>query len=68
MDLATGAGVERAVAGVDAIVHAASSRAFHIYDVDVAGTRRLLDAARAAGAKHVVYISIAGIDRIPFPY
>jgi uncharacterized protein YbjT (DUF2867 family) len=36
--------------------------------MDVMGTRRLLAAAKATGVKHFLYISIAGIDRIPFPY
>lgn len=66
-DLGSGAGLPRAVAGTTAIVHCAtdprSSRA-----VDVQGTERLLDAARAAGRPHVVSISIVGIDRIPWEY
>jgi uncharacterized protein YbjT (DUF2867 family) len=36
--------------------------------VDVEGTRRLVEAARAAGVKHFIYMSIVGIDRIPFAY
>jgi uncharacterized protein YbjT (DUF2867 family) len=36
--------------------------------VDVAGTGRLLDAARRAGSPHLVYISIVGVDRVPFRY
>jgi uncharacterized protein YbjT (DUF2867 family) len=36
--------------------------------VDVAGTRALLAAARAAGVAHVIHVSIIGIDRIPTPY
>src|SRR6185369_6419154 len=36
---------------------------------DVEGTGRLLEAARRAGVQpHVVYISIVGIDKIPFGY
>jgi len=35
----------------------------------VVGTRRLLDVVRRAGVEpHVVYISIVGIDKIPFGY
>jgi uncharacterized protein YbjT (DUF2867 family) len=34
----------------------------------VGGTRRLLEAARAAGVSHLVYISIVGVDEIPFGY
>jgi uncharacterized protein YbjT (DUF2867 family) len=68
-DLATGAGLAEATAGVDAIVHCASGpRAAR--KVDVEGTRRLLARASAAGRgqPHVVYISIVGIDRIPLGY
>ncbi len=70
-DLATGAGLEEAVAGCDMVVHLATgvrgfSRAIHA--VDVLGTQRLLDQAARAGVGHLVYISIVGIDRIPFPY
>jgi uncharacterized protein YbjT (DUF2867 family) len=36
--------------------------------VDVQGSQRLADAARAAGVKHLIYVSIVGIDRIPFAY
>ena len=66
-DLRTGAGLPEAAAGASAIVHCATdpraSRA-----VDVEGTERLLGAARGAGRPHVVYISIAGVDRIPISY
>ncbi|MGY1695443.1 MULTISPECIES: SDR family oxidoreductase [unclassified Geodermatophilus] len=66
-DLRTGSGLVQAVAGVDAIVHCASDpRGFQ--DVDVAGTERLLAAAREAGGPHLVYISIVGVDRIPYAY
>ena len=64
----TGEGLAEAVAGVDAIVHAASSPFRRTREVDVEGTRRLLEAAKAAGVSHFVYISIVGIDRIPLPY
>jgi len=66
-DLADGRGLAEAVAGADAIVHAASDpRRADV--VDVEGTRRLVGAAAAAGAAHFLYISIVGIDRIPHPY
>src|SRR5919201_1287249 len=67
-DLRTGEGLAGAVAGVDAIVHAASSPVTHTKEVDVDGTERLLGQAREAGVSHIVYISIVGIDRIPYPY
>jgi uncharacterized protein YbjT (DUF2867 family) len=67
-DLETGAGLEQALAGVDAIVHAASSAMSHTQQVDVEGTRRLAALAKAAGVGHLVYISIVGIERIPLGY
>lgn len=67
MDLETGAGVREALDGVDAVIHAASDPRRHAI-VDVEGTRRLAEAARAAGTAHLVYVSIVGIDRIPFAY
>jgi len=64
----TGGGLAEAVAEVDAIVHAASSPFRRTREVDVEGTRRLLESAKAAGVSHFFYISIVGIDRIPLPY
>jgi uncharacterized protein YbjT (DUF2867 family) len=66
-DLATGAGLEAAVDGVAAIVHLASDPR-HAQRVDVAGTRRLIEAAHRAGRPHLVYVSIVGVDRIPWRY
>ena len=69
-DLATGAGLDRAVMGMDAIVHAASAtiQPMRLRATDVVGTRRLLAMAREAGVRHVVYISIVGIDGVAYPY
>jgi uncharacterized protein YbjT (DUF2867 family) len=66
-NLATGQGLAEAVAGVDAIIHAASDPRGD-RTVDETGTRRLAEAARTSGVPHLVYVSIVGIDRIPFPY
>jgi uncharacterized protein YbjT (DUF2867 family) len=59
-DLDTGAGVEEAMRNVDVIVHAAGASKG---DGDKA--RVLIPAARAAGAGHIVYISVIGADRVP---
>jgi len=60
-DLATGEGVEAAVAGVETVVHCAGSA-----KGDDEKARHLVRAAAAAGAKpHLVYISVVGADRIP---
>jgi uncharacterized protein YbjT (DUF2867 family) len=66
-DLVTGAGLDEAVRGADAIVHLASA-AGKTRETDVEGTRRLLEAAKTAGVRQVLFISINGIDRIPVGY
>jgi uncharacterized protein YbjT (DUF2867 family) len=66
-DLRTGAGLAEAVRGVDVIVHAASDPG-DPEEVDVRGTGRLSTAAREEGVRHIVYVSIVGIDRIPLAY
>ncbi len=67
-DIESGAGLAAALAGIDVVVHAASSPAKHTRQIDVEGTRRLLHAARAAEVAHFAYISIVGIDQVPFAY
>ena len=67
-DLASGAGLAEALAGVQVVVHGASSPAGNTDQVDVQGTGRLLQAAAAGRLTHFVYISIVGIDRIPLAY
>lgn len=66
-DLSTGAGLDDATDGVDAVVHCASDgrrpRA-----VDVEGTRRLVQAIARNGRPHLVHVSIVGVDRIPLGY
>ena len=59
-DLATGEGVEAAVTGVATIVHCAGSA-----EGDDDKTRALVRAAARAGARHLVYISVVGADRVP---
>jgi uncharacterized protein YbjT (DUF2867 family) len=67
-DIESGVGLAAALAGVDVVVHAASSPAKHTRQIDVEGTRRLLQSARAAEVAHFAYISIVGIDQIPYAY
>jgi uncharacterized protein YbjT (DUF2867 family) len=59
-DLATGQGIDAAVVGAEVIVHCAGTRKG---DEDKA--RHLVRAARRAGTRHLVYISVVGADRIP---
>lgn len=55
-DVKTGAGLDEAIAGVDAVVTC------------VDPVRHVLGAALRAGRPHLVYTSIVGIDRIPLGY
>jgi uncharacterized protein YbjT (DUF2867 family) len=66
-DLSTGAGLVKAVAGMDAIIHAATQLT-KLQATDVVGTRRLLAMGREEGIKHVVYISIVGMEDVAYPY
>jgi uncharacterized protein YbjT (DUF2867 family) len=59
-DLATGEGADAAVEGVEVVVHCAGSA-----KGDEVKARHLVRAASAAGARHIVYISVVGADRIP---
>jgi uncharacterized protein YbjT (DUF2867 family) len=59
-DLVTGDGVEAAVDGAAAIVHCATST-----KGDAEATTNLIRAASRAGAPHLVYVSIVGLDQIP---
>lgn len=69
-DLATGAGLVKAVAGIDTIIHAASATREPTKgnSTDVLGTRRLLAIARDAQVRHFVYVSIVGMEGVAYPY
>jgi uncharacterized protein YbjT (DUF2867 family) len=64
VDLFTSAGLQRAMAGVDTVVHCAQTMGKR----DPQLARNLTNAASGAGVRHLVLISIVGIDRIPLPY
>lgn len=53
-DVQTGDGLDAAMDGVDTIVHC------------VYPSEHLVEAAKRASAPHLVYVSIVGIDRVPF--
>jgi uncharacterized protein YbjT (DUF2867 family) len=67
-DLSTGRDLAMAVAGAEVIVHAASAPRGDHWQVDVAGTRRLVEAVDRGRLRHLVYVSIVGVDRIPWNY
>jgi uncharacterized protein YbjT (DUF2867 family) len=59
-DLATGEGVDAALAGIDVVIHCAGST-----KGDELKAQHLVRAARRAGTRHIVNISVVGADRIP---
>lgn len=67
VDLGTGDGLAAAVRGVDLVIHAATDPR-RTAVVDVGGTHRLVEALGPDWRGHLVYVSIVGVDRIPFGY
>ncbi|MGY1720660.1 MULTISPECIES: SDR family oxidoreductase [unclassified Blastococcus] len=67
-DLATGRDLAHAVARAEVVVHAASAPRGDPWEVDVAGTRRLVEAVDRSRPPHLVYVSIVGVDRVPLSY
>ena len=68
-DLITGAGLDTALAEMEAIVHAATGARDSLPSrSDIQATRRLVEMARDKGVKHLVYVSIVGMEGIPYPY
>lgn len=61
-DLLTGEGIPAAFAGVEVVVHLATGRK------DVGQATAAFEASRGAGIRHVVLISIVGIEDIPLGY
>jgi len=68
VDLATGEGLEAALAGCDVVVDASNNSSRHAADILVGGSRRLLAAEQAAGVKHHVCVSIVGCEQVPMGY
>nr|BBH86630.1 nucleotide-diphosphate-sugar epimerase [Thermosporothrix sp. COM3] len=67
-DIRTGSGLKEATADIDAIVHCASNYQEEGFTTDIRGTQHLLQAALQHDLPHIVYISIVGIDKSPYPY
>lgn len=76
-DLATGEGVQAAVNGVETVIHAATNspvaqrgafRPLDFFrsptDVDVEGTRALLEAAKKSSVDHFIHVSIVGLEHM----
>src|SRR3712207_5907782 len=64
-NLLTGAGLREAVAGAHTVLHLATGPRGR---GDVDATRTLVRAASDAGVRHLVLVSIVGIDDIPLSY
>ncbi|MEV0273630.1 NAD(P)H-binding protein [Hamadaea sp. NPDC050747] len=62
-DLITGEGVAAAVDGADIVLHLAGGQ-----KGDDVATRNLVAAAREAGVRHLVYISVIGVGRVPLAW
>ena len=67
-DLATGRDLRQALSGAEVVVHAASDPRGNPWEVDVAGARRLAESVDRDRLRHLVHVSIVGIDRIPLGY
>ena len=61
---AGGSALDAALTGVRTVVHCASSPR----GGDEEAAEHLITAARRAGVDHLVYISIVGVDRVPYGY
>jgi uncharacterized protein YbjT (DUF2867 family) len=59
-DLDTGEGIEAAVAGAATIIHCAGTQ-----KGDGEKAQTLVTAASRAGVRHLVHISVVGVDRVP---
>lgn len=69
VDLETGFGLDRAIAGCDVVVDASNAVwGKRSRDILVRGTRRLLDAEKSARVSHHVCISIIGCEKVPASY
>ncbi|WP_411074738.1 SDR family oxidoreductase [Streptomyces sp. cmx-4-7] len=64
VDLREGTGLDAAVEGVDTVVHCASTPR----GGDDRAARHLIEASRRAGVRHLVFVSIVGVDRVPLGY
>lgn len=71
VDLITGKGLETALDGVEAVIDTANVSTLNAdaaTEFFTAATGNLIAAAEHAGARHLVLLSIVGIDRIPYDY
>ncbi|WP_420151205.1 SDR family oxidoreductase [Spirosoma sp.] len=69
VDLVSGEGLPKALAGVDTVIHLASApgKIGHEFFETVI-TRNLLNALKQSDVRHVIYMSIVGVDKIQYSY
>lgn len=67
-DLRSGAGLGVALNGSPIIIHCASNAREQGFATDIEGTRTLVRMAQAAGATHIIFISIVGVERSDYGY
>jgi uncharacterized protein YbjT (DUF2867 family) len=68
VDTVTGAGLDEALVGADAVVDVTNAPVFDedaVVAFFTASTSNVLDAAKRAGVEHQVALSIVGVDRFP---
>ncbi|MFI7669872.1 SDR family oxidoreductase [Nocardia sp. NPDC049526] len=67
IDLLTGDGLDEALRGAEVVVDVANSPTFDEASLDFFRTSvpHLLTAAQAAGVRHIVTLSIVGVDQVP---
>jgi uncharacterized protein YbjT (DUF2867 family) len=63
-DLSAGTGIDSALQGIETVVHCAASLK---WPENRGQVRNLIAAARDAGIKHLVFVSVVGADRVPTP-
>lgn len=71
VDLVTGRGLDAALAGVDSVIdtsNVSTLSATAATEFFRTATGNLLGAAERAGVRHILLLSIVGIDRMPYDY
>ena len=68
VDLTTGEGLGAALEGCQVVIDVTNNSSRNAAQTLVDGSRRLLEAERAAGVRHHVGVSIVGCDKVPMGY
>lgn len=68
VDLTTGEGLDAALEGCQVVIDVTNNSSRNAAQTLVDGSRRLLEAERAAGVRHHVGMSIVGCEKVPMGY